>query len=69
MPIVRRFHDLSGPAAKRAHTEEHIAVLESKGLVYYCPDVCEAYHMIDGVTEKDLLNIIYAYVAERDAKA
>ena len=67
MPIVRRYHDLPGPAAKRAYTDEHIALLEAKGLVYYCSDVCEAYHMIDGITDKDLLNVIYAYVAKRDA--
>jgi hypothetical protein len=67
MPIIRRLHDLPGPAAKRAHTDEQVLMLESRGLIYYCPDVCEAYHMIDGVTHDDLMNIIYDYVAKRDA--
>ncbi len=69
MPIVQRQHDLAGPAAKRAHTDGEIALLLEKGLIYYCPEVCETYHMIDGVTDEDLLEVIYKYVEKTGASA
>jgi hypothetical protein len=62
MPIVQRHHDLAGPAAKRAYIEREIDLLLDKGLVYYCPDVCETYHMIDGVTDEGLMEVIYEQV-------
>lgn len=69
MPIVQRQHDLAGPAAKRAHTDGEIALLLDKGLIYYCSEICETYHMLEGVTEEDLLEVIYEHVAKTGASA
>ncbi len=65
MPIVQRQHDLAGPAAKRAYIEREIALLLEKGLVYYCPEVCETYHMVDGVSDEELLEVIYEHIREK----